>query len=252
MSRKHALKFPHLVEKAGQLYLELHSTRKVADELGIDKHTCWSYIKRAGVDTSARNAHLIASTKRKKVVDGIVFYWSEHGYYRGTTAPGKREPLTSYMYRKMYGTEKPKWLTVMFKDGDRENYAPENLEFVSASECAKVRTAERLEDCLKCLEKGRETRKKLYEEKPYLKQVHAKRSWITRRRNDPEGAWVEKCQATKKANAEERGYWFSPEAIENLRKSHIGNTKEVVMMKKMKREQEAVMAKLGMKFKRTA
>ena len=108
MSRKHALKFPHLVEKAGQLYLELHSTRKVADELGIDYTTCRSYIKRAGVDTSARNAHLIASTKRKKVVDGIVFYWSERGYYRGTTAPGKREPLTSYMYRKIHGTEKPK------------------------------------------------------------------------------------------------------------------------------------------------
>ena len=246
------LRYPHLVDKAARLYLELGSTRKVADELGLDPTTCWSYIKRSGIDMSAKNVSKIASKNKTLVVDGITFYWSKKGYYRGVTAPGRREMLSSYMYRKMYGTEKPKWLTVMFKDGDRENYAPENLEFVSASECAKVRTAERLEDCLKCLEKGRETRKKLYEEKPYLKQLHAKRSWITRRRNDPEGAWVEKCQATKKANAEERGYWFSPEAIENLRKSHIGNTKEVVMMKKRKREQEAVMAKLGMKFKRTA
>ena len=158
------LRYPHLVDTAARLYLELGSTRKVADELGLDPTTCWSYIKRSGIDMSAKNVSKIASKNKTLVVDGITFYWSKKGYYRGVTAPGRREMLSSYMYRKIHGTEKPKWLTVMFKDGDRENYAPENLEFVSASECAKVRTAERLEDCLKCLEKGRETRKKLYEE----------------------------------------------------------------------------------------
>lgn len=247
-----AVKYPHIVQKAADLYLELHSTRKVADELGIDKHTCWSYINRAGVDTSAKNVHFIASTKKKKVIDGIVFYWYKRGYYRGTTAPGRREPLTSYMYRKMFGKEKPKWLTVMFKDGDRENYDPDNLKFVTASECAKVRTAERIDECIRDLAKGRRTKAELYKEKPYLKQLSARRSWSTRRRKDPDNKWVEKCQATKKANAEKRGYWFTPEAIENLRKSHIGNTKEVVAMKRRKKEQYAVMAKLGMNLRKTA
>ena len=37
------------------------------------------------------------------------------------------------------------------------------------------------------------------------------------------------------------------EGIENMRKSHVGNTKEVVRAKRMEREQAAIRAKLGMK-----
>lgn len=232
--------------------MELHSTRKVADELGIDYTTCWSYIKRAGVDTSAKNVHLMASTKKKKVVDGIVFYWSERGYYRGTTAPGRRESLSTYMYRKIFGTEKPKELTILFKDGDRENCATENLEFVTAKEWGEIMDKRRHDQNVEYLAKGREAKAQLYSEKPYLSKLSSRRAWSTRRRNDPENAWVEKMTKTKKKNAELRGYWFTPEAIENLRKSHIGNTKEAVAMKRRKKEQEAVMAKLGMNFRKTA
>lgn len=243
------LRYPHLVEKAAQLYLELGSTHKVAEELGIDKTTAWNYIKRAGVDTSARNAHLIASTKRKKVVDGIVFYWSEHGYYRGTTAPGKREPLTSYMYRKIHGTEKPKWLTIVFKDGNRDNYAPENLDFVTASEWARLlsKDGDRHDELCRLLDEGRRVFKDMCEKKPYIKVITARRAWNTRRRNDPDDTWTEKCQATRRANAKQRGYWYTPEGIENMRKSHLGNTKEAVRAKRMEREQAAIRAKLGIR-----
>lgn len=243
------LRYPHLVDKAARLYLELGSTRKVADELGLDPTTCWSYIKRSGIDMSAKNVSKIASKNKTLVVDGITFYWSKKGYYRGVTAPGRREMLSSYMYRKIHGTEKPKWLTIVFKDGDRQNYSPENLDFVSASEWAKIQSED--ENChemqVRQLDEGRKIFKDMCEKKPYLKTLIARRAWNTRRRNDPDDSWTEKCQAKRRENAEERGYWFSPEAIENLRKSHIGNTREVVRQKRLNREQQAIRNKLGMR-----
>ena len=213
------LRYPHLVEKAARLYKELGSTRKVADELGIDPTTAWNYIKRSGIDMSERNVHKIASSNKTIVVDGITFYWFKRGYYRGVTAPGRRETLSRYMYRKIHGTEKPKWLAIVFKDGNRENYSPDNLDFVSVSMMGK----------------------------PHVMAMKTRRMWATRRRNDPDGEWVEKYKATRRANAEKRGYWFTPEGIENMRKSHLGNTKEVVRAKRMKREQAAIRAKLGMR-----
>lgn len=243
------IRYPHLVEKAAQLYLELGSTHKVADELGVDKTTAWSYIKRSGIDMSDRNVHKKASKNKSIVVDGITFYWSKKGYYRGVTAPGRREMLSSYMYRKIHGTEKPKWLTIVFKDGNRENYSPENLDFVSCSEWARLLSKDEDRHALLCqsLDEGRRVFKAMCEKKPYIKTITARRAWSTRRRNDPDGEWVEKYKATRRANAEKRGYWFTPEGIENMRKSHLGNTKEVVRAKRMEREQEAIRNKLGMR-----
>ena len=243
------LRYPHLVEKAAQLYLELGSTHKVAEELGIDKTTAWSYIKRSGIDMSERNVHKKASKNKSIVVDGITFYWSKKGYYRGVTAPGRREMLSSYMYRKIHGSEKPKWLTIVFKDGNRENYSPENLDFVSCSEWARLLSKDEDRHALLCksLDEGRMVFKDMCEKRPYIKTITARRAWITRRRNDPDDTWTEKCQATRRANAEKRGYWFTPEGIENMRKSHVGNTKEVVRAKRMEREQEAIRNKLGMR-----
>ena len=243
------LRYPHLVEKAARLYLELGSTRKVADELGLDPTTCWSYIKRSGIDMSAKNVSKIASKNKTLVVDGITFYWSKKGYYRGVTAPGRRERLSSYMYRKIHGTEKPKWLTIVFKDGDRQNYSPENLDFVSASEWAKIQSEDenRHEMQVRQLDEGRKIFKDMCEKKPYLKTLIARRAWNTRRRNDPDDSWTEKCQAKRRENAEKRGYWFPPETIENMRRSHIGNTREVVRQKRLNREQQAIRNKLGMR-----
>lgn len=246
---KTKLRYPHLVEKAARLYLELGSTHKVAEELGIDKTTAWSYIKLSGIDMSAKNVSKIASKNKTIVVDGITFYWSNKGYYRGVTSPGRREMLSSYMYRKIHGTEKPKWLTIVFKDGNRDNYAPENLDFVTASEWARIKTNEedRHRQLCEQLEKGRDEWAKMCEKKPYLKTINAHRSWRTRRRNDPDDTWVEKSVETRRANAEKRGYWVTPEGIENMRKSHVGNTREVVQAKRLEREQAAIRAKLGMK-----
>lgn len=243
------IRYPNLVEKAARLYLELGSTHKVAAELGIDKTTAWSYIKLSGIDMSARNVHKKASSNKSIVVDGITFYWSKKGYYRGVTAPGRREMLSSYMYRKIHGTEKPKWLTIVFKDGNRENYAPENLDFVSASEWARLLSKDEDRHALLCqsLDEGRKVYKDMCEKKPYIKVITARRAWNTRRRNDPDDTWTEKCQATRRANAEKRGYWFTPEGIENMRKSHLGNTKEVVRAKRLEQEKASIRAKLGMK-----
>lgn len=243
------LKFPHLVEKAAQLYLELRSTRKVAEELGIDYTTCWNYIKRAGIDTSDRSPRNLAAKNKSIVVDGITFYWSKKGYYRGVTAPGRREMLSSYMYRKIHGTEKPKWLTIVFKDGNRDNYSPENLDFVTASEWARLLSndKDRHEQLCRLLDEGRKVFKDMCEKKPYIKTKTARRAWSTRRRNDPDDTWTEKCQATRRANAEKRGYWYTPEGIENMRKAHTGLTKEVVAARKLEKQQKALMAKMGMR-----
>lgn len=243
------IRYPHLVEKAARLYLELGSTRKVADELGIDPTTAWNYIKRSGIDMSEKSVREKASKNKTIAIDGITFYWSKRGYYRGFTAPGKRETLSSYMYRKIHGTEKPKWLAIVFKDGNRENYSPDNLDFVSVSMMGKIHSMdeERHEQMCRDLERGRQTFKEMCARKPHVMAMKTRRMWSTRRRNDPDGEWVEKCQATRRANAEKRGYWFSPEGIENMRKSHLGNTKEVVRAKRMEREQEAIRAKLGMR-----
>lgn len=243
------VRFPHLVEKAAELYLELGSTHKVAEELGIDKTTCWNYIKRAGIDMSDKNVHRKSSNNKTIVVDGITFYWSKKGYYRGTTAPGRREMLSSYMYRKIHGTEKPKWLTIVFKDGNRENYSPDNLDFVTASEWSSLLSndKDRHEELCRLLDEGRKVFKDMCERKPYIKVITARRAWNTRRRNDPDDTWTEKCQATRRANAEKRGYWVTPEGIENMRKAHLGNTKEVVQAKRLEREQAAIRAKLGMR-----
>jgi hypothetical protein len=243
------IRYPNLVEKAARLYLELGSTHKVAAELGIDKTTAWSYIKLSGIDMSSKNVSKMASKNKSIVVDGITFYWSKKGYYRGVTAPGRREMLSSYMYRKIHGTEKPKWLTIVFKDGNRDNYAPENLDFVSASEWARLLSKDEDRHALLCqsLDEGRKVYKDMCEKKPYIKVITARRAWNTRRRNDPDDTWTEKCQATRRANAEKRGYWFTPEGIENMRKSHVGNTKEVVRAKRMEREQAAIRNKLGMR-----
>ena len=243
------IRYQHLVEKAAELYLELGSTHKVAEELGIDKTTAWNYIKRSGIDMSAKNVSKIASKNKTLVVDGITFYWSKKGYYRGVTAPGRREMLSSYMYRKIHGTEKPKWLTIVFKDGNRDNYAPENLDFVSCSEWARLLSKDEDRHALLCqsLDEGRKVFKGMCKRKPYLKTLIARRAWNTRRRNDPDDSWTEKCQAKRRENAEKRGYWFPPETIENMRRSHIGNTREVVEQKRLKREQEAIRTKLGMR-----
>lgn len=243
------LRYPHLVEKAAQLYLELGSTHKVAEELGIDRTTVWSYIKRSGIDMSERNVHKKASKNKTIVIDGITFYWFMRGYYRGTTAPGRRETLSSYMYRKIHGTEKPKGLAIVFKDGNRENYSPDNLDFVSAEEFGRIHAMDeaRHEQMCRDLERGRQTFREICASKPHVMAMKTRRMWATRRRNDPDGEWVEKCQRVKRENAEKRGYWFTPEGIENMRKSHIGNTREIVKQKRLQREQEAIMNKLGMR-----
>lgn len=243
------LRYPHLVEKAARLYLELGSTHKVAAELGIDKTTAWSYIKLSGIDMSARNVHKMASRNKSIVVDGITFYWSKKGYYRGVTAPGRREMLSSYMYRKIHGTEKPKWLTIVFKDGNRDNYSPENLDFVSASEWARLlsENEDRHELLCKNLDEGRKVYAEMCERKPYLKTIVANRAWRTRRRKDPDDTWTVKCSETRRKNAEERGYWYTPEGIENMRKAHTGLTKEVVAARKLEKQQKALRAKLGMR-----
>ena len=108
------------------------------------------------------------------------------------------------MYRKIHGTEKPKWLTIVFKDGNRDNYSPENLDFVSCSEWARILSKDEDRHALLCqsLDEGRRVFKDMCEKKPYIKTITARRAWSTRRRNDPDDTWTEKCQATRRANAE--------------------------------------------------
>lgn len=51
--------------------------------------------------------HDIAAKKKKKIIDGVTFFWCEKIGYRGTVN-GKRISLADYCYQKKFGVQKPK------------------------------------------------------------------------------------------------------------------------------------------------
>jgi hypothetical protein len=53
---------------------------------------------------------------------------------------------------------------------------------------------------------------------------------------------------TRRRNAEERGFFYTPEQRKKLSESHKGLTKAVRLQRKREAEKSAVRAKLGMNF----
>lgn len=223
------------------------SFRKAAREFGTSYSTVIDACAKVGfhLPSPQEKSHAIRSI----TVDGIRFSFVAKGNYYRRHVNGKDQTLAQYMYRKMYGTEKPKGVVVRFYDGDYHNYAPENLYFITNSEKTKIEMQD---------PKRRETNKsvllynkdKYFDEErknPLLMKRRMRRAWSTRRKNDPDNGWAQKMVQTKNRNAEERGFFFTEEQRRHMSEAHIGNTIEVVRKKRMEREQEAIRAKLGMR-----
>lgn len=107
------------------------SYRKAAKEFGCSYQTISDRCHQRGFHLPS--THDIAAKKKKKIVDGVTFFWCEKTGYRGTVN-GQRISLADYCHQKKFGFQKPKGANLWFKDGNRENYELDNLEFVTSSE----------------------------------------------------------------------------------------------------------------------
>jgi hypothetical protein len=186
---------------------------------------------------------------RSITVDGIRFSFVRKPHYYRRHVNGKDETLAQYMYRKMYGTEKPKGLVIKFRDGDYHNYDPSNIYFVTMSEKTKIemQNPERRQINRVVLLANKD---KYFEEEkrnPLLKNRRMHRVWSTRRTNDPDNEWTQKMVETKTKNAEERGFFFTKEQRKHMSDAHIGNTKAALAARKNEATKAAIRAKLGMK-----
>lgn len=231
------------VARMVSLSKELGSMRKAAKVIGCSYQTVIDYCKKAGfhLPSSAEKS----ATNKSIVVDGIRFTWSTKGYYRGKTNHG-RETLARYMYRKIHGTEMPMYYNIIFKDGNKDNYVLDNIEFKSLSECKQIYCKEHLEEQVAKLDKGRDNFIELCKEKPHFRRRAVARMWRTRRTNDPDNLFAAKGAETKRRNAEERGYFFTTEQKARMSEAHKGKTKESMKQHALGNEMAAIRRKMGM------
>ena len=162
---------------------------------------------------------------------------------------GERIMLADYRYRQMFGTQKPKGTVIMFKDGNHDNYAIENLYFISTSEYMKLRNGDPEIHArnIELLNKGREENIERERKRPWLAKKRLARTWATRRERDPEGTGLKKMVETRRKNAEERGFWYTEEQRQHFSLAHKGISKTVRLQRKHESEKAGIRVKLGMR-----
>ena len=222
------------------------SYRKAALEFGCSYQTVADSCHKRGVHIAG--PHEICKRKKQLVVDGHTFYWIDKGYYRGSVN-GERIMLADYRYRQMFGTQKPKGTVIMFKDGNHDNYAIENLYFISTSEYMKLRNEDPEIHArnIELLNKGRENNIERESKRPWLAKKWLARTWVTRRERDPDGIGLKKRVETRRKNAEERGYYYTEEQRLHMSIAHKGITKAVRLQRKHESEKAGIRAKMGMR-----
>lgn len=222
------------------------SYRKAALEFGCSYQTVADRCHKRGVHIAG--PHELCKKKKQLVIDGHTFYWIDKGYYRGAVN-GERIMLADYRYRQMFGTQKPKGTVIMFKDGNRDNYAIDNLYFISTSDFMRLRNddPEIHARNIELLDKGREDNIERERKRPWLAKNRLARTWATRRERDPDNISAKKGAQTRRMNAEERGFFYTQEQIEHLSAAHKGITKAVRLQRKREAEKAEVRAKMGMR-----
>ena len=227
---------------------KLHgSMRKAAREFGTSYSTVIDACARVGFHIPSPSEK--SKTIKSITVDGIKFSFVPRPHYYRRKVNGKDETLAQYMYRKMFGTEKPKGMVVMFRDGDYHNYDPSNLYFVTMSErmSIEMQDPERYETNRQVLDT---IRGRYFEEErrnPFLMKRRLRRAWSTRRSKDPDNEWAAKMVETKNRNAEERGYYFDEVTRQHMSEAHKGKTKSVLAKRRNEAEKAAIRAKLGIR-----
>lgn len=221
------------------------SYRKAAEEFGCSYQTVADRCHKRGMHIAG--PHELCKRKKQLVVDGHTFYWIDKGYYRGSVN-GERIMLADYRYRQMFGTQKPKGTVIMFKDGNRDNYAVDNLYFISTSEYMKLRNEDPEIHArnINLLNKGREDNIERERKRPWLAKKRLARTWATRRERDPEGIGIKKGVEARRRNAEERGYWYTEEQRQHMSQSRKGITQDMRQTRKREAEKAAIRAILGM------
>ena len=194
---------------------ECGSYMQTARECKVNVESVTKYCKANGI--VFQTTRDVAEKKKKKVVDGIVFYWQYKGYYWGTVNK-ERITLAAYMYKKLYGTDKPKGIVVWFKDGNHDNYEVTNLEYISKTEQTRRRNEANPGKFLEWLKTGHKALNEKEKKNPLLKNLRLKRGWATRRKNDPDGESLMRGAQTRKKTCEERGYYFTPEQMKEREK----------------------------------
>lgn len=231
-----------------RLAMQYRSFRRTAREMGVSYSTVIEACAKAGFHLPSPQEKSL--TIKSITVDGLRFALVKKPYYyRRHTPDGKDETLSQYMYRKIFGEEKPKGLVVMFRDGDHDNYSAENIYWITSAELTRIAMSdpERYEASKKKLNDSRQNYFAEEKRNPLLKKRRFRRVWSTRRQKDPDNEWAKKMVETKSINAEKRGYYFDEESRRHMSEAHVGNTREVVEQKRLKREQEAIRNKLGMR-----
>lgn len=227
---------------------KLHNSfRKAAREFGTSYSTVIDACARVGFHIPSPSEK--SKTIRSITVDGIRFSFVAKPHYYRRKVNGKDETLAQYMYRKMFGTEKPKGMVVMFRDGDYHNYDPANLYFVTMSErmSIEMQDPERSETNRQVLNTIRDRYFEEERRNPFLMKRRLRRAWSTRRTKDPDNEWAAKMVETKNRNAEERGYYFDEVTRKHMSEAHKGKTKSVLAVRRNEAEKAAIRAKLGIR-----
>lgn len=66
------------------------------------------------------------------ILNGLAYYWCPKGYYR--CGKGDRRPIQHILWEKRHRRKIPHGFEIWFKDRDRHNFSPENLELLPKSE----------------------------------------------------------------------------------------------------------------------
>ena len=225
---------------------KFNSYRKAALEFGCSYQTVADRCHKRGVHIAG--PHELCKRKKQLVIDGHTFYWIDKGYYRGSVN-GERIMLADYRYRQMFGTQKPKWTVIMFKDGNRDNYSIDNIYFISTSEFMRLRNEDPEIHArnIELLNKGREDNIERERKRPWLAKKRLARTWATRRERDPEGTGIKKMVETRRKKSEERGFWYTEEQRQHFSLAHKGITKAVRIQRKHESEKAGIRAKMGMR-----
>lgn len=76
---------------------------------------------------TGRNARVKTHRDSRAVVwQGLPFYWTNKGFYRGGSH-GNRRPLQWLIWQDATGRQVPRGHVVVFLDGDKHNFQPANL-----------------------------------------------------------------------------------------------------------------------------
>lgn len=232
---------PAQIAKMVSLARKLGSARKAGVQLGVSYQTMLDHCHAAGMT--------FVSVRQKSerlpciVVDGFRFTKNKCGY-RAQTGHG-RESLSQYLFRKLYGMDKPKGVCIHFKDGNSDNYDLGNIEFISLSERMRIIEAKHHDENVRNLDRARLKFIRMKKKDPHRKQLRVHRQWVTRRKNDPDNLFAMKVTESRRKHAEERGFFFTEEQRKHMSDAHKGKKKKELEMIRNENYKASIRRKMG-------